>query len=110
MPLDLAALAPEIGRFAAHLASERRSSPHTSRAYLADLASYAAWLAGQGVPLASAPPAAVRGFLAHASETCGPVALGRKVSNSEAFTGTVPFFERAGFVTQDTQVCYCLEL
>jgi GNAT superfamily N-acetyltransferase len=28
-----------------------------------------------------------------------PVALGRKVSNSEAFTGTVPFFERAGFVT-----------
>lgn len=28
-----------------------------------------------------------------------PMALGRKLSNSEAFTGTVPFFEREGFVT-----------
>ena len=28
-----------------------------------------------------------------------PVALGRKPSNGEAFTGTVPFFESEGFVT-----------
>jgi hypothetical protein len=47
--------------------------------------------------------------LRHALESLGregariaeayPVALGRRVSNGEAFTGTVPFFESEGFVT-----------
>ncbi|MBS2022236.1 MAG: GNAT family N-acetyltransferase [Deltaproteobacteria bacterium] len=31
-----------------------------------------------------------------------PVETARKLSNSEAFTGTVPFFEKAGFVTLRT--------
>ena len=55
---------------------------------------------GQGV---------ARALLRHALESLGregariaeayPVALGRRVSNGEAFTGTVPFFESEGFVT-----------
>jgi integrase/recombinase XerC len=85
MPLDLAALAPEIQRFAAHLASERRGSPHTSRAYLADLAQYAAYLSEAGVPLVPSSPAAVRGFLARSAGACGPVSLGRKLSALRSF-------------------------
>jgi GNAT superfamily N-acetyltransferase len=50
-----------------------------------------------------------RALLLHALETMRregartvegyPVALGRRPSNSEAYTGTVPFFEEEGFVT-----------
>ncbi len=85
MPLDVAALAPELRRFAAHLATERRGSEHTSRAYLSDLAQYAAYLAGSGVPLVPSSPAAVRGFLSRASARCGPVSLGRKLSALRTF-------------------------
>ena len=46
---DVASLPDEIQRFARWLAGERRASPRTSRAYLADLASYAAYLSGVGV-------------------------------------------------------------
>jgi integrase/recombinase XerC len=80
VPLDLAALPPEIQQFAAHLASERRGSRHTSKAYLTDLAQYAAHLAEAGVPLVPSSPAAVRGFIARAAGTCGAVTLGRKLS------------------------------
>jgi integrase/recombinase XerC len=80
MPLDLAALAPEIQRFAAHLASERRGSAHTSKAYLTDLAQYAAYLAETGVALVPSSPAAVRGFLARASANAGASSLARKLS------------------------------
>jgi integrase/recombinase XerC len=80
MALDPAALAPELRRFAAHLAAERRGSPHTLKAYLTDLSQYAAYLAEVGVPLVPSSPAAVRGFLAHAAGSAGPVTLGRKLS------------------------------
>ncbi len=85
MPLDLAALAQEIQKFAMHLASERRGSAHTSRAYLKDLAQYAAYLAEKGVPLVPSSPSAVRGFLARASAGCGAVSLGRKLSALRSF-------------------------
>jgi len=85
MPIDVAALAPEIQRFAAHLASERRGSAHTLKAYLTDLAQYAAHLAEAGVPLVPSSPAAVRGFLARASAGCGAVTLGRKLSAIRSF-------------------------
>jgi integrase/recombinase XerC len=85
MPLDLAALPPELQRFAAHLAGERRSSRHTSKAYLTDLAQYAALLTEQGIPLVPSSPAAVRGFLARAAGTCGPASLGRKLSAVRSF-------------------------
>ncbi|HEU4381925.1 MAG TPA: tyrosine recombinase XerC [Anaeromyxobacteraceae bacterium] len=64
MAVDRGVLPDEIQRFAHHLQVERRASPHTVKAYLADLSRYADWLAGKGVPLLSSSPAAVRGFLA----------------------------------------------
>jgi integrase/recombinase XerC len=85
MPLDLATLPAEIRKFAAHLASERRGSAHTSKAYLTDLAQYAACLAEQGVPLVPSSPAAVRSFLARASGGAGAASLARKLSAVRSF-------------------------
>jgi len=85
MPLDLATLPAEIRKFAAHLASERRGSAHTSKAYLTDLAQYAACLAEQGVPLVPSSPAAVRSFLARASGSAGAASLARKLSAVRSF-------------------------
>ena len=85
MPLDLAAQAPELQKFAAHLAGERRVSAHTSKAYLTDLAQYEAYLAARGLSLVPSSTAAVRGFIAQASGACGPVALGRKLSALRTF-------------------------
>src|SRR5512136_2170743 len=81
MAVDLAALPAEVQRFARWLEVERRGSEHTRRAYLADLARYAAWLAGAGVPLVPSSPGAVRGWLARESATSGPATLGRKLSS-----------------------------
>ena len=80
MAVDRAALPPEIRSFAEHLEVERRASPHTVRAYLGDLARYAAWLAGAGVPLLSSSPAAVRGFLGREARAGGPGGVARKLS------------------------------
>jgi integrase/recombinase XerC len=85
MSLDVAALPDEIQRFARHLASERRASAHTSKAYLKDLAQYAEYLAAAGVPLVPSSTAAVRGFVARMAGACGPVALGRKLSALRSF-------------------------
>jgi integrase/recombinase XerC len=85
MPLDVAALPPELQRFAAHLETERRASPHTRRAYLADLAQYAEFLAGQGAPLVPSSPALVRAFVARAAATAGATSLGRKLSTLRSF-------------------------
>ncbi|HVP67878.1 MAG TPA: tyrosine recombinase XerC [Anaeromyxobacteraceae bacterium] len=81
MAFDAAALPPEIGRFARFLEVERRASPHTLRAYLADLRGYAAHLASAGLPLVPSSPMAVRGWLSREAGSCGPVALGRKLSS-----------------------------
>lgn len=80
MAIDRAALPPEIRRFAEYLEVERRASPHTVRAYLGDLARYAAWLAEAGVPLPESSPAEVRGFLGREARACGPGSLARKLS------------------------------
>jgi integrase/recombinase XerC len=78
--VDRAVLPPEIRRFAEHLEVERRASPHTVRAYLGDLARYAAWLAGTGTPILRASPAEVRGFLGREARTSGPGSLARKLA------------------------------
>jgi integrase/recombinase XerC len=78
--MDAPALPPELARFAAHLETERRASPHTRRAYLADLAQYAAFLAEQGAALVPSSPVLVRAFVARAAATAGPTSLGRKLS------------------------------
>jgi integrase/recombinase XerC len=85
MAADPATLPPEIRRFADHLETERRASAHTRRAYLADLAQYAAFLAAQGAPLVPSSPALVRGFVARAARSAGPASLGRKLSTLRSF-------------------------
>jgi integrase/recombinase XerC len=82
---DVAALPDEVQRFARWLAGERRASPRTSRAYLADLASYAAYLSGAGVPIVPSSPAAVRGWLGREAATNGPTSLARKLSTVRTF-------------------------
>jgi integrase/recombinase XerC len=89
---------PEIARFLDHLQAERRASPHTRRAYLADLTQYAAHLADQGVTLAAATPALVRSFVARASGTAGPVSRGRKLS---ALRSLYRYLVREGLASQN---------
>ena len=85
MAKDVAALPDEVQRFSRWLAGERRASERTSRAYLADLASYAASLSATGVPLVPSSPAAVRGWLAREAATNGPASLARKLSTVRTF-------------------------
>jgi integrase/recombinase XerC len=85
MPLDLSALPPELQRFAVHLETEKRASPHTVRAYMADLAQYAAYLAEQGAPIVPSSPALVRAFAARAAAGAGAASLGRKLSTLRTF-------------------------
>ena len=76
---------PEVQRFEAYLRVERRASAHTLKAYLADLAQYAAYLAERGAPLIPSSPALVRGFIASSTGTAGPVSLARKLSAVRSF-------------------------
>jgi integrase/recombinase XerC len=87
MTPDPAALPPEIERFAAHLATEKRASSHTLRAYLADLSQYAAFLAAEGATIVPSSPALVRGFVARAAAAAGAASLGRKLSTLRSFYG-----------------------
>jgi integrase/recombinase XerC len=80
-----APLPPEVARFAAYLATERRASTHTLKAYLGDLGQYAAFMAGAGAPLVPSSPALVRAFLSRVAGRAGPVSLGRKLSSLRAF-------------------------
>jgi integrase/recombinase XerC len=74
------ALPDELHRFVRHLETERRASPHTLRAYAADLAQYAAFLRARGAAVVPSSPALVRAFVAEAAATAGPASLGRKLS------------------------------
>ncbi|MEI7705233.1 MAG: tyrosine recombinase XerC [Deltaproteobacteria bacterium] len=85
MSLDVAALPEEVQRFARWLSTERRASPQTSRAYLTDLAAYAAYLSGVGVPIVPSSPVAVRGWLGREAGTNGPASLSRKLSSVRTF-------------------------
>jgi integrase/recombinase XerC len=83
--LDPASLPPEIARFAAYLQNERRASPHTRKAYLGDLAQYAAYLAEMRAPVVPSSPTLVRGFVARAAGGAGATSLGRKLSALRSF-------------------------
>jgi len=74
------ALPPAFALFLAHLQVERRSSPHTVRAYRKDLEQFAAHLEASGVAFDVATPACVRSFLARSAPGAGPVSLARKLS------------------------------
>lgn len=80
MAVDVAALPAEVQRFLAYLETERRASPHTRKAYLVDLAQYAAYLAEQRAGVVPSSPLLVRGFLARLSAENGATSLARKVS------------------------------
>jgi integrase/recombinase XerC len=85
MAADVATLPPEIRRFVAHLETEKRASSHTVRAYVADLAQYAAFLAEAGAPLVPSSTTLVRAFVARAAGSAGAVSLGRKLSTLRSF-------------------------
>jgi integrase/recombinase XerC len=96
--IDLAALPGEFQRFARHLETERRASAHTRKAYLTDLAQYAAHLAEVNVAAACATPAVVRGFMARVAGSCGATSLGRKLSAVRTFHR---FLVREGLATSN---------
>ncbi len=85
MAVDVEALPPEMQRFAAYLETERRAAVPTVKAYLGDLAQYAAYLAELGAPVVPSSPALVRGFVARASGSAGATSLGRKLSALRSF-------------------------
>ncbi|MGC3996154.1 MAG: tyrosine recombinase XerC [Anaeromyxobacter sp.] len=80
MAIDVAALPPEIQRFDRYLATERRASPHTLKAYRIDLAQYAGYLASVGQGVIPSSTALIRAYLARAAGEAGAVSLGRKLS------------------------------
>jgi integrase/recombinase XerC len=98
VPVVVEALPEEIQRFARYLAVERRASAHTLKAYLGDLAQYAAWLAESGQPLLPGSPAAVRAFLARASAESRAPSLARKLSALRSF---YRFLVREGLAEQN---------
>lgn len=80
MSEDASTLPPELRRFDAYLATEKRASAHTRKAYRVDLAQYAAYLAEAGQGVVPSSPALVRGFLARQAGSAGPASLARKLS------------------------------
>jgi integrase/recombinase XerC len=78
MAQPVATLPVELQRFDSYLRVERRASPHTLKAYRADLERYAAWLAERGAGVVPSSPALVRGFIASAGG--GPVSRARTLS------------------------------
>ena len=70
----------ELNLFDAYLATERRASAHTRKAYRIDLAQYAAHLAAAGQGIVPSSPALVRGFLAAAAAEASATSLARKLS------------------------------
>ncbi len=76
---------PAIESFAAHLAQVERASPHTQRAYLADLRQLAAFLDERGTPLDAATRDDLRAFLASRFAVNGPATLARKQASLRAF-------------------------
>ena len=87
MAADPTSLPPEVRRFAAYLETERRASAHTVKAYLGDLAQYAAYLAEAGAAIVPSSPALVRAFVARAAGGSGAASLGRKLSTLRSFYG-----------------------
>jgi len=98
MAEDAPALPHELHRFVRHLETERRASPHTIRAYAADLEQYAAFLRSRGAALVPSSPALVRAFVAEASAGAGPVSIARKLSTLRSL---YRFLVREGLAEQN---------
>jgi integrase/recombinase XerC len=76
---------PELTDFAGHLERIVRASPHTQRAYLADLRQLAAWLAESGKSLDGADRDDLRAFLASLFGANQPATLARKQASLRAY-------------------------
>jgi integrase/recombinase XerC len=93
-------LRPAIARFVAHLADERRASPHTAAAYRRDLEQLAAFV-DQKRP--SAGPAdldvfVLRGYLGQLARTHAPASVARKIAAVRAF---LRYLQRRGEVDKN---------
>ena len=76
---------PELTDFAGHLERIVRASPHTQRAYLADLRQLSAWLAESGKSLDGADRDDLRAFLASLFGANQPATLARKQASLRAY-------------------------
>jgi integrase/recombinase XerC len=76
---------PELTDFADHLERIVRASPHTRRAYLADLRQLSAWLAESGRSLDGADRDDLRAFLASLFGANQPATLARKQASLRAY-------------------------
>jgi integrase/recombinase XerC len=86
--------------FDLHLRAERNGSPHTRRAYLADVRRFAAF-AGAGTTPARASAGDVRRFLADRHREVSPASLGRQLA---ALRGFFRFLVREGVRSADPTV------
>jgi len=86
-----------IRAFSLWLRAERALSPHTQRAYVSDVAQFAAFV-GEEVPLAQVTPALLRAHLAALHRTLSPASLARKLQALRSF---FRFLVREGAVTRD---------
>jgi integrase/recombinase XerC len=87
--------------FADHLASERRSSPHTVQAYLRDISQLAAFLAekqGDAAGLADVDVPLLRQWLGAKARTVSPTSLARKIAAIKSF---FRYLHRSGAVATD---------
>lgn len=75
---------PLVTQFLEHLALVERASPHTLKAYRADLIQLSRYLASQRVGLAEATHLHLRGFLSHLSATDAPATRRRKLASAKA--------------------------
>jgi integrase/recombinase XerC len=96
------ALVPAIERFVAHLAGERRASPHTVAAYRGDLEQLAAFVAERRPGRPTGPRdldvLLLRGFLGHLSRTIAPASVARKIASVRAF---LKYLHRRGEVEKN---------
>ena len=78
-------LSPLISRFKDHLERSRGASPHTVRAYLADLVELEDYLSKQGLDLAAASHQAIRGHLGVLAVDLAAASRARKLASIKSF-------------------------
>ncbi|MBN1610664.1 MAG: tyrosine recombinase XerC [Polyangiaceae bacterium] len=90
-----------IDRFAAHLAEERRSSPHTVAAYRRDLRQMAVFLrerVGEGLELGHVDKLSLRAWLGQLARVNTTTSIARKLASVRAFFA---YLRRAGLAGSD---------
>jgi integrase/recombinase XerC len=93
-------LRPAIARFVAHLAGERRASPHTAAAYGRDLEQLAVFVDEKrpGAGPGDLDIFVLRGFLGALARTHAPASVARKIASVRAF---LRYLQRRGEVDKN---------